>query len=245
MAMTPGRRAAATTALPDPEDKRRAVRVMFDRIASRYDTLNRLLTLGLDQRWRRLALDGAGVRANDLVVDVACGTGDLLEQARARGARGLGVDFSREMLRGAVRRLPGALLLQADAEGLPLPDACADVLTCGFALRNFEHLDAALAEMGRVLDDGGRLALVEVDRPSRAWVAAAHSLYFDRLVPAIGGWLSDPAAYRYLPESTAYLPEVHELRKLLEDRGFEHVERRSFLLGSAQLISARRRPRTA
>jgi len=213
---------------------------MFDRIAPRYDRMNRLLTLGLDQRWRSAALDAAGVGPADRVLDIACGTGDLCERLAARGAGVVGLDFSAEMLRVARRRRVDAALVRADAERLPHPDAAFTVVTCGFALRNFASLQCALAEMARVLASGGHLALVEVDRPSATWLRAAHSLYFDRVVPRLGAWLSDREAYRYLPASTAYLPEAAKLCGMLEGLGFEAVRRRRFLLGAAQLLVARR-----
>lgn len=230
--------------LPPATEKRARVQSMFDRIAPRYDALNRLLTLGLDQRWRRAALDAAAVGPGDRVVDVACGTGDLAALAAARGARVLGVDFSGEMLRAARRRLGHLAWVRGDAEALPLPDGFASVVTSGFALRNFASLERALAEMARVLRPGGRLALVEVDRPEAAWISAAHSLYFDRLVPRIGGWLSDRDAYRYLPESTVYLPPAPELAALLDRLGLAAAPRRRFLFGAAQLIVARRQDAT-
>lgn len=233
----------ALSSLPEARDKRDAVRGMFDRIAPRYDLVNRLMTVGLDQRWRRITLDEVAVGPGDRVIDLACGTGDLLEQAAARGAQLTGLDFSRGMLRAARGRLPHAKLAQADAERMPLADASVDVVTCGFALRNFADLKAALGEMGRVLVNGGRLALLEVDRPTLPGIAALHSLYFDRVVPRIGGWLSDRAAYRYLPESTVYLPAFPELQGLLESSGFEQVRRRPFLFGAAQLLCAVRRSR--
>ncbi len=121
--------------------------------------------------------------------------------------------------------------------------AAATVVTCGFALRNFASLREVLGEMARVLESGGRLALLEVDRPSLAVVRAAHSLYFDRLVPRVGGWLSDRAAYSYLPRSTVYLPPARELAALIEDAGFQQVQHRPLLLGSAQIITAVRADR--
>ena len=163
--------------------------------------------------------------------------------ARDFGARVIGLDFAAEMLRGAQRRGIAAGFVQGDAERMPLPDGAVTVVTCGFALRNFASLERALREMARVLVPGGRLALVEVDRPERAWIRAAHSAYFDRWVPRLGGWLSDPEAYRYLPDSTAYLPEAPKLQALLERVGFEAVRKRRFLLGAAQLLVAERRER--
>lgn len=224
--------------LPRGRTKHEAVRRMFDRIAPRYDLMNRLLTGGLDQRWRRRLLERVAVGPGDRVVDVACGTGDLAELARRRGAWVAGVDYAFEMLRGAARRGATPALVCGDAARLPLPDSCATVVTCGFALRNFVALPPVFAEMARVLEPGGRLAILEVDRPSSRWVAHAHSFYFDRVVPQIGALLSDRAAYRYLPQSTAYLPPLDDMQALLREAGFVNAERQALLLGTAQILTA-------
>jgi demethylmenaquinone methyltransferase/2-methoxy-6-polyprenyl-1,4-benzoquinol methylase len=230
----------ALDALPTDADKGTAVRTMFDKIAPRYDVMNRLMTLGLDQRWRVQALDAIGVGAQDRLVDLACGTGDLSELARARGARVFGMDFAREMLRGASKRSIDASFVQADVEALPVDDGAVTAITCGFALRNFVSLEAAFGEMARVLEPGGRLAILEVDRPHFALARLGHGIYFDRVVPKLGALLSDKQAYAYLPQSTAYLPEAAELRAMLEKAGFGHLRKRSFLLGSAQLLTGER-----
>ncbi|MDH3212984.1 MAG: ubiquinone/menaquinone biosynthesis methyltransferase [Myxococcales bacterium] len=231
----------ALDALPRGEEKRLAVRAMFDRIAPRYDLLNRLLTGSLDQRWRRRALDLAAVGEGDVVLDLACGTGDLGALARRRGARVLGVDFAGVMLREARRRGIEADWLQADAEQLPLPDHSVDIVVCGFALRNFVSLPAIFAEMARVLVPQGRIALLEVDRPTSSQLRRLHSLYFDRVVPWVGGLLSDRDAYRYLPRSTSYLPATDELIAALARAGFTGVRRRPLLLGTAQILLGMRR----
>ncbi|MCP4039772.1 MAG: ubiquinone/menaquinone biosynthesis methyltransferase [bacterium] len=223
--------------LPTGRDKHTAVRAMFDRIAPRYDLLNRLASLGLDQGWRKLALDLVDVGRDDIVLDLACGTGDLCEQACSRGARVLGADFAREMLRGASQRGIAAAFANADAAELPLADASIDVVTCGFALRNFVSLPEVFAEISRVLKPGGRIAFIEVDRPSSALVRGAHSIYFDRFVPLLGGLLSDRDAYRYLPESTAYLPPAEELRAMLDKAGIARVTKRRLLFGAAQILT--------
>jgi demethylmenaquinone methyltransferase/2-methoxy-6-polyprenyl-1,4-benzoquinol methylase len=227
--------------LPPLEEKGARVRAMFDRIAPRYDHLNRLLSAGLDQRWRRDALDRIRVGKGDRVVDFACGTGDLVELSTARGAHVVGVDFAFEMLCAARRRGIRTALLQADGEALPLPDEWATAVTCGFALRNFVALPAVFREMARVLEPSGRVALIEVDRPRPALIRAAHTLYFDRIVPLVGGWLSDRSAYAYLPKSTVYMPPTPELLALLEDAGFEQLEHRPLLLGAAQIVTGIRR----
>jgi len=224
-------------ALPPRESKRAAVRQMFDRIAPRYDRMNRLLTLGLDQRWRRRALDAIGVAAGDRVVDLACGTGDLAGLARGRGARVVGVDFAGVMLRRARSRDVSLDLVQADGAALPLATGCADTLVCGFALRNFVSLPEIFDEMARVLAPAGRLALLEVDRPRSRVLRALHSVYFDRVVPRVGAWLSDRAAYAYLPQSTAYLPPEPELLAELAKAGFARLRIRRLMFGAVQLVT--------
>lgn len=226
--------------LPSLGEKRRTVRAMFDRIAPDYDRMNRLMTAGMDQRWRRLALAAIRVGPGDLVLDLACGTGDLAEQARARGARVVGVDFSAAMLCCAARRGIDASWLQADGSALPLASGSASALTCGFALRNFVALPEIFREAARVLAPGGRVALLEVDRPANPVIRAGHSLYFDRVVPLLGALLADRAAYSYLPKSTAYLPPSAELLGMLAAAGFERISKQRFLLGAVQLITALR-----
>jgi demethylmenaquinone methyltransferase/2-methoxy-6-polyprenyl-1,4-benzoquinol methylase len=230
----------APMSLPTGSEKRVAVQDMFDRIAPRYDLLNRLVSLGLDQGWRRRALDRIQVRAGDHVVDLACGTGDLCEQVRIRGARVVGVDFAGEMLRAARARAVSADFVKADAASLPMSDASVDVVTCGFALRNFVSLPEVFSEVARILRPGGRFAFIEVDRPESAIVRGVHSLYFDRFVPVLGGLLSDRAAYRYLPESTAYLPPKAELFAMLAKAGFCRVDRQGLFLGAAQILTGAR-----
>ena len=227
----------ALNALPDAADKQVAVRTMFDRIAPRYDRMNRLLSAGLDQRWRRAALDAISVGAGDRVIDLAAGTGDLAELAAARGARVVAVDFAVEMLRNARRRGVAAALVQADAENLPLRDGGATAAVCGFALRNFVSLPRIFRELARVLATCGRIALIDVDRPTTPVVRQGHAFYFDRVVPFVGGLLSDRTAYAYLPQSTVYLPSGAQLVAMLEAVGFEAVGRHTRLLGAVQILT--------
>jgi len=226
--------------LPAAEDKRDFVRTMFERIAPRYDLMNRLMTFGMDQGWRRRALEAIEITPGDRVVDLATGTGDLAALANACGASVIGIDLANGMLRAAQRRNPQILFVCGDALRLPLDAASVDAITCGFALRNLTNLPAAFREWARVLRPGGRLALLEVDRPRSRWVRLGHSVHFRRIVPALGALLSDREAYRYLPESTRYLPTEHELLSQIESAGFSRVCKQGHLFGAVQRITARR-----
>ncbi len=224
--------------LPQGAAKVAAVRSMFDAIAPRYDRVNRLLTFGMDVGWRRRTVAALGLAPGARVVDVAAGTGDLCRELDRAGHRSVGVDMALQMLAHARTAAP---LVQADALALPLPDGAADGLTCGFALRNFVDLGGFLAESARVLRPGGRMALLEVAEPAHPVLRTGHRLYFGRVVPVVGGWLSDKAAYAYLPKSVAYLPDVPTLLAMVREAGFESITRRALSTGIAQLVTATRR----
>jgi demethylmenaquinone methyltransferase/2-methoxy-6-polyprenyl-1,4-benzoquinol methylase len=224
-------------ALPRAEEKAHAVRTMFDTIAPRYDLVNRVMTLGLDRGWRRSTVRSLELPLGSLVLDLACGTGDLADDVVAAGHRAVGFDLALGMLRAAHTAVP---LVQADITELPLPPRVADGLVCGFALRNVVSLDGLFTEAARVLRPGGRAGFLDVDRPDGRLRRWGHHVYFDRVVPLIGGLLSDRAAYAYLPASTAYLPDRPELLARLGDAGFERIEHRSLGLGAVQLVTATR-----
>jgi demethylmenaquinone methyltransferase/2-methoxy-6-polyprenyl-1,4-benzoquinol methylase len=223
--------------LPSPDDKPRAVEAMFDRIAPRYDALNRVLTFRMDVGWRRTAVESLNISAGGRVLDLACGTGDLCRTLAEAGARPVGVDFSAGMLQAARTDSP---LVRADALQLPFPAATFDGLTCGFALRNFAALAPVFAECARVLRPRARVALLDVAEPESAIARTVHAAWFRHVVPFVGGVVSDRAAYRYLPASTAYLPPVPELLDLLVDNGIVEVSRRTLGFGAAQLITGSR-----
>jgi demethylmenaquinone methyltransferase/2-methoxy-6-polyprenyl-1,4-benzoquinol methylase len=230
-------RPAQPADLPVGDDKARAVRAMFDTIAPRYDLVNRIMTFGLDRRWRRSAVRALGLKPTAVVVDVACGTGDLCRDLAADGYLAVGVDVSRGMLDCARVAAP---LVQADAMSLPLPAASVDGAISGFALRNFVALPPLFEELARVVRPGGRVSLLDVATPERPVLRAGHAAYFGHVVPRIGGLLSDRDAYRYLPKSVAYLPTPPELLAQLAGAGFDQVERRLLSGGVTQLITATR-----
>lgn len=229
------------TALPPPGEKAVAVQRMFDRIAPRYDRVNRILTGTLDQRWRKAVIRSLRIGPGDVVLDLACGTGDLAQIAAGHGARVVGLDYAARMLDlAAARRMEEVDLVRGDALRLPLADASVTAVVSGFALRNFTDIPAVLAEVARVLGPRGRLGLIEVDRPRSRVLRAGHALYFERVVPAVGGLLSDRTAYRYLKDSTVYLPPEEELLAMVRDAGFPRVRKRVHLGGAAQTILAQR-----
>ena len=233
---------SSDAALPQGQDKVAAVRSMFDAIAPRYDLLNRLLTFGMDIRWRRRAVRELGLPAESQVFDLACGTGDLCRDLESAGYRAVGFDLSAGMLQAAQKyRDSGKLsapMVLGDALCLPVPPQSADGITCGFALRNVVDLDGLFAELARVVRPGGRVSLLEVAEPSNPIMRLGHSVYFGKVIPLIGGLLSDRTAYEYLPKSVAYMPPTEEMLGLLAGRGFEAVNHTLLSGGIAQLVSA-------
>ena len=170
--------------LPQGVEKVAAVDTMFDTIAPRYDLLNRMLTFGMDIGWRKKTVASLKLPANSLVLDLACGTGDLCRVLTDAGLRPIGVDRSAGML-GAART--DAALVRGDAMRLPVPDGGADGVVCGFALRNVLDLGEFFVECARVLRPGGRVALLEVCEPANPVLRAGHSVYFNKVVPLVGG----------------------------------------------------------
>jgi demethylmenaquinone methyltransferase/2-methoxy-6-polyprenyl-1,4-benzoquinol methylase len=226
-----------TERLPEGEAKVTAVREMFDAIAPRYDMVNRIMTFRLDVRWRRKAVRLLGLPAGSLVLDLASGTGDLCTDLTRAGIRPLSMDLSFGML--AADR-SGAPRSQADILNLPIGDASVDGATCGFALRNLVDLPRFFQELGRVVRPGGRIALLDVGVPRNPIIRFGNGIYFGRVVPKIGGWLSDPAAYRYLPKSVAYLPAPDVMLQQLRAAGFGDAEHRQLSGGITQLMVATR-----
>lgn len=219
--------------LPQGDDKRYAVQRLFDAISPRYDLVNRLMTFGMDVGWRRTAVTSLRLPGRALVADLACGTGDFCRELERNGYRTIGFDFSHGML---VNARTDATLAEADILQLPLADGSLDGVTCGFALRNVVSLGGFLRELGRVVRPGGRVALLDASKPDNRLLRAGHGVYFNRVVPMIGGTISSKAAYAYLPRSMAYLPPPGEMVSMLRDAGFPDADRRQLLGGLTQLL---------
>jgi demethylmenaquinone methyltransferase / 2-methoxy-6-polyprenyl-1,4-benzoquinol methylase len=203
------------------------VRAMFDRIAPVYDVMNRLMTVGLDGRWRRLAAESV-VRPGSAVLDACCGTGDLALAGEREGGRVTGLDFSERMLERARRKSGTIEWVRGDLLELPFPDESFDAATVGFGVRNVEDLEAGLRELERVLKPRGRLACLEITRP-RGVLRPFFRLWFDGLVPLAGKVLPGGKAYAYLPASVRRFPGPEDLAEAMRRAGFAEIDWR--LLG--------------
>ena len=220
-----------------PEGKRRYVRRLFATIADRYDFITRFLSYGQDRRWKKRLIRLAALRPDDRVLDLACGTGDLVLEAAPRVRRAIGLDVTHRMVQLAVRR--GMIGVTADMLALPFGNASFDLVTTGYGLRNVPDLDQAVREIARVLAPGGRLLSLDFNRPENAIVRGAYLAYLTVVGSALGVALHrDPDTYRYIPESIRNYPGAVGVARLLEQRGFEKVRVVSLLGGLMAIHSA-------
>ncbi|WP_280152754.1 bifunctional demethylmenaquinone methyltransferase/2-methoxy-6-polyprenyl-1,4-benzoquinol methylase UbiE [Piscinibacter sp. XHJ-5] len=215
----------------DETQKAQRVRGVFDSVAGKYDVMNDLMSMGLHRAWKAYAVAVANVREGDRVLDIAGGTGDLAKAfAKKAGARGTVVhtDINEAMLRqGRNRLLDDGLVLPTaicDAETLPFPSGCFDLVSVAFGLRNMTHKERALAEMNRVLRAGGRLLVLEFSKVAQP-LTKAYDWYSFQVLPRLGQWVAgDAASYRYLAESIRMHPGQAELKAMMKSAGFGHVD---------------------
>ena len=221
------------------------IQEMFDVIATDYDRLNHIMSLGIDKTWRSRAIrqiDGKKV------LDIACGTGDFsIAIAKKTNASVTGLDLSEGMLKVMDEKVKKEGLqdrigtLQGDCENLPFEDNSFDCVTIGFGIRNFEHREKALREILRVLRPGGKLIILELSIPQNPVVRWFYKLYFSGITPTIGGWISgQKAAYRYLPASVIAFPPKDKWMKTMSDCGYSEVKHRAYTLGICRLYTGRK-----
>jgi demethylmenaquinone methyltransferase / 2-methoxy-6-polyprenyl-1,4-benzoquinol methylase len=239
------RRPPLREAFATPDTKYRYVRSLFATIAARYDLITRLLSFGLDQRWKRRLVALAALEPGDLVLDVACGTGDLASLATSRGSSVCGLDLTHGMLLRA-REKPRAHSVRwvvGDMGNLPLADRTVDVVTMGYGLRNAADLERALAEALRVLRPGGRLCSLDFDRPANAAVRGLFLAYLTVVGSALGLVLhGDPDTYRYIPASIRRYPGAASVRALMTAAGFDEARHVPLLGGCLAIHVARTAP---
>jgi ubiquinone/menaquinone biosynthesis methyltransferase len=216
-----------------------AARQMFDRIAPTYDVLNRLMSAGLDGRWRAQAVAEVAACPAGPVLDLCAGTMDLTAMvARARPQeRVFALDFSASMLELGRHKAPAAEIIVGDATALPFFDRTFAAVICGFGMRNLSDPVAGAREVARVLRPGGRFVTLELFRPTRLATKAFHNTYARVVLPALGGWLSgEPGAYRYLAGSMAGFYTRAEYERVLSEAGFVRVRGRELTLGVASIV---------
>ena len=218
------------------------IREMFDAIAPRYDFLNRLLSLGIDQRWRRFAVNKILWKEGGKILDVATGTGDValaIAAATPESVKIIGIDFSAQMVELGLVKVSKSIFSSritmevAPCESIPFPDNTFDSATIAFGIRNVVDRPCGLKEMNRVLNPGGKVVILEFSNPRSKLFKALYNFYFLRVLPVIGGLFSTFSAYKYLPDSVLEFPPQEEFKKLMIQAGFSNVEHFDLTFGIA------------
>jgi demethylmenaquinone methyltransferase/2-methoxy-6-polyprenyl-1,4-benzoquinol methylase len=229
------------------DDKAARVEAMFNRIAPTYELVNRVSTFGMDARWRRRTIRAAELAGGETVLDICCGTGDLVRGFAAyKPSPGavIGVDFAANMLASGQYDGPAApiQLIRADGLHLPIADASVDVTSCAFGVRNFQDLDAGLREMHRVLKPGGRTLILEFTLPASRLLRWAYMLYAGRIMPWFASAIArdSSGAYRYLPRSIATFAPTEQITRKLLAAGFATVDTQGMNFGGVTLYRARK-----
>jgi len=232
------------------KDKATYVKETFNAIAGRYDLMNSLMSLGMDKRWRRLAVEKVRAKPGMHILDVCCGTGQLsMELGKVVGSEGsvTGLDFSQKMLEVAEKSLiqssnSGHIrFIQGNAMELPFPDNSFDGVTVGWGLRNLPDLRQGLREMERTVKPGGRVVSLDMAKPSLLGFKQAYWLYFEKLIPLMGKvWAKKASAYQYLHDSAREFPAQEELARIFTECGLKEVSFYNLAGGVVALVSGKK-----
>ncbi|HSP86614.1 MAG TPA: bifunctional demethylmenaquinone methyltransferase/2-methoxy-6-polyprenyl-1,4-benzoquinol methylase UbiE [Ignavibacteriaceae bacterium] len=222
------------------EEKKTQVKRMFDSIAGRYDFLNHLLSFGIDFYWRKKALKLTGLNSDSVLLDIACGTGDVAIQAKRMGIKKIfGADFSHNMLKlfNEKSEWIKGKNIQMVAEHIPLKDESVTNITVAFGVRNFYDIQLAFNSFNRVLKPNGKATIIEFRMPSNKVIKGFYKFYFSKIVPVIGGIISgDKEAYNYLPSSVEEFNEKIKMPELLRNSGFKKIEIYNLTFGITQIL---------
>ncbi|MDT3696402.1 MAG: bifunctional demethylmenaquinone methyltransferase/2-methoxy-6-polyprenyl-1,4-benzoquinol methylase UbiE [Ignavibacterium sp.] len=225
-------------------DKKTQVKKMFDNIAGRYDFLNHLLSFGLDFYWRKKALKLSGFNSDSILLDVACGTGDVAIQANKMGVQKIfGADFSYNMLNLFNKKANwiDGKLVQMVAEKIPFKDESVTNITVAFGVRNFYDIQQGFNSFYRILKPNGKATIIEFRMPTNKIIRSIYKFYFKNILPVLGGIISgDKAAYTYLPDSVEEFDEKVNLEKLLRNSGFGKIKTYNFTFGTVQAVIAQK-----
>lgn len=223
-------------------EKKKQVKNIFDNIAGRYDFLNHFLSFGIDHFWRKKALELTRLDSNSVLLDIACGTGDVAIQAKKMGVKNIyGADFSHNMLKLFNKKSDwiDGKMIQMVAENIPIKDKSVTNITVAFGVRNFYNILEGFNSFYNVLADGGKATILEFRMPSNVFFKKIYRFYFKKILPFVGGIISgDRAAYEYLPSSVEEFDEKIDIPTLLKISGFKHIEKYSLTLGTIQIIIA-------
>lgn len=223
-------------------EKKRQVKLMFDNIAGRYDFLNHFLSFGLDFYWRKKALKLTGLDSHSILLDVACGTGDVAIQAKKMGVQKIyGADFSHNMLKlfDKKSKWVDGKLVQMVAEKIPFKNESVTNITVAFGVRNFYDIQEGFNSFYRILKPNGKATVIEFRMPSNKIIKSIYKFYFKNILPVLGGIISgDKAAYTYLPDSVQEFDAKVNLEKLLNNSGFKEIKKYNFTFQTVQVVIA-------
>lgn len=220
------------------QEQSKKIQEMFNNIADKYDFLNGVLSFALDANWRKIAIRLSDIKKDHKVLDLACGTGDMIAEIHKQHPDAFiyGADFSVNMLHISQKKLNNVPFTAADAHNLPFKDNSFDRLTMAFGFRNVTDKARGLSELYRVIKSGGKVCILELTKPENKVTSFFYRLYFMHILPLIGGIFSSRKAYKYLPDSVYHFPKRKEYRQMIENAGFRNIHFKTLVFGAVTIV---------